>query len=163
MIAALAVLAGGGLALDLLRFRVSWVNREFLRRLALLLKQDEGHRINGATYVVVGALFAFLLYGPEVAAPALLFMSVGDPAAALVGRRVPGPRLFGKSPGGTAAFLAVSLVVVAVLVGAGANDYHWGLLVGAAVAAIVELLPVPPDDNLAIPLIGGASMHFLGV
>ena len=163
MIAALAVLSGGGLALDLLRFRVSWVNRQFMRRLAPLLKHDEGHRFNGATYVVVGALFTFLLYGPEVAVPALLFLSVGDPAAALVGRRVPGPRLFGKSPGGAAAFLAVSLAVVAVLVGAGANDYHWGLLVGAAVAAIVELLPVPPDDNLTIPLIAGAAMHFLGV
>ncbi len=163
MVVALAVLSAGALGLDLVRFRVSWVNSRFLRWLAPLLKDDEGHRVTGATYLVVGALFAFLLYGPEVAVPVLLFLSLGDPAAALVGRRMPGPRIFGKSPGGSAAFAAVALAVVAVLVGSGANDYHWGLLVGALVAALVELVPVPPDDNLAIPLVAGASMRLFGV
>ncbi len=163
MVAALAAVSAGGLGLDLVRFRVSWVNSRFLRWLAPLLKDDEGHRFTGATYLVVGALFAFLLYGPEVAVPVLLFLSLGDPAAARVGWRMPGPRIFGKSPGGSAAFLAVALAVVALLVASGANDYHWGLLVGALVAALVELVPVPPDDNLAIPIIAGASMHLFGV
>ena len=163
MIVALAVVSAWGLGLDLVRFRVPWLNRQFLRRLAPLLKHDESHRITGATYLVVGALFTFLFYGPEVAVPALLFLAAGDPAAALVGRRFPGPRLFGKSPGGAAAFVAVSLVTVAMLVGGGANDFHWGLLIGALVAALVELLGLPPDDNMTIPLIAGASMHFLGV
>ena len=163
MIAALAVLSAGGLGLDSARFRLSWLNRQFLRWLAPLLKPDEGHRVTGATYLVVGALFTFLFYGPEVAVPAMLFLSVGDPVAALVGRRMPGPRIFGKSPGGSAAFVVVSLALVGVLVGAGANEYHWGLLVAALVAALVELLPAPPDDNLTIPLIAGAVMHFLGV
>ena len=159
----MAVVSVGGLGLDLVRFRLSWVNSRFLRWLAPLLKDDESQRFTGATYLVVGALLAFLLYGPEVAVPVLLFLSLGDPAAALVGRPMPGPRIFGKSPGGSAAFAAVALTVVALLVGSGANDYHWGLLVGAVIAALVELVPVPPDDNLAIPLIAGASMHLFGV
>lgn len=163
MVVALAVVSVGGLGLDLVRFRLSWVNSRFLRWLAPLLKDDESQRFTGATYLVVGALLAFLLYGPEVAVPVLLFLSLGDPAAALVGRPMPGPRIFGKSPGGSAAFAAVALTVVALLVGSGANDYHWGLLVGAVIAALVELVPVPPDDNLAIPLIAGASMHLFGV
>ncbi len=163
MVVALAVVSAGGVGLDLVRFRVPWVNSRFLRWLAPLLKDDEGHRFTGATYLVVGALFAFLLYGPVVAVPVLLFLSLGDPAAARVGQRMRGPRIFGKSPGGSAAFTAVALAVVALLVGSGANDYHWGLLVGALVAALVELVPVPPDNNLAIPLIAGASMHLFGV
>jgi len=69
MVAALAVLSGGGLGLDLLRFRIQWLNQQFLRWLSPLLKSDEGRRITGATYLVVGALFTFLLFGPEVAAP----------------------------------------------------------------------------------------------
>ena len=163
MVAALAVLSGGGLGLDLLRFRIQWLNRQFLRWLSPLLKTDEGSRLTGATYLVIGALFTFLLFGPEVAVPALLFLSLGDPAAAIVGRRMPGPRIFGKSPGGTAAFVALSLVTVGVLTGSGAVDYHWGLLIGALIAGLVELAPVDLDDNLTIPLIAGASMHFLGV
>ena len=113
--------------------------------------------------MVVGGLFAFLFFGSDVAVPALLFLSLGDPIAALVGRRMPGPRVLGKSPGGTAAFVIVALAVVAVLVGSDAIDYHWGLWLGALIAGIVELAPVPPDDNLAVPLVGGAAMHFLGV
>jgi len=163
MVAALAVLSGGGLGLDLLRFRFQWLNQQFLRWLSPLLKSDEGRRFTGATYLVMGALFTFLLFGPEVAVPALLFLSLGDPAAAVVGRRMPGPRIFGKSPGGTAAFVALGLVTVGALTGSGAVDYHWGLLIGALIAGLVELAPVDLDDNLTIPLIAGASMHFLGV
>ena len=127
MVAALAIVSGGALGLDLTRFRVQWVNRCFLRWLAPLLKHDEGHRFTGATFLVVAGLFSFLLFGSQVAVPALLFLSLGDPAAALVGRRLPGPRVLGKSPGGTAAFVSVSLAVVAVLVSSGAIDYHWGI------------------------------------
>ena len=101
MVAALAVVSGAGLGLDLLRFRIQWLNERFLRWLAPLLKTDEGRRLTGATYLVIGALFTFLLFGPEVAVPALLFLSLGDPAAAVAGRRLPGPSIFGKSAGGT--------------------------------------------------------------
>ena len=163
MVAALAVISGGGLGLDLLRFRVQWLNKQFLRWLSPLLKSDEGRSFTGATYLAIGALFTFLLFGLEVAVPALLFLSLGDPVAALVGRRMPGPRIFGKSPGGTAAFVALGLVTVGVLTGSGAVEYHWGLLVGALIAGVVELAPGYPDDNLTIPLIAGASMYFMGV
>lgn len=163
MVVALAVLAVGGLAFDLGRMRISGLNRFLVHWLSPLLKREEEHRITGATYLVIAAFIAFLLFHQAAAVAALLFLSLGDPAAALVGSRMPGPRVLGKSPGGTAAFIAVSLVIVSVLVGAGAVGYHWGLLVGAALAGLVELTPLPLDDNLTIPLISGAVMHLLGV
>ena len=163
MVAALAVVSGGGFCLDLIRFRFQWLNQRFMHWLSPLLKSDEGRRFTGATYMVVGALFAFLLFGAEVAVPVLLFLALGDPTAALVGRRMPGPRIFGKSPGGTVAFVGLGLATVGVPTATGAVDYHWGLLVGALIAGVVELAPGYPDDNLTIPLIAGASMHFMGV
>ena len=42
-------------------------------------------------------------------------------------------------------------------------QYHWGLLVGAVVAGLVELTPAPVDDNLTVPLLAGTAMHLLGV
>ncbi len=159
----MALLSGAGLGLDLLRFRIEWLNRQFLHWLSPLLKSDEGRRLTGATYMLIGALLTFLLFGKEVAIPAFLFLSLGDPAAAVVGRRTPGPRIFGKSPGGTVAFVALGLVAVGVLTGSGAVEYHWGMLVGAVIAGLVELTPGYPDDNLTIPLIAGASMNFMGV
>ncbi|MCH8988826.1 MAG: hypothetical protein IIA92_08475 [Chloroflexi bacterium] len=163
MIWALSFLAAGGLALDLVRFRVEWLNRLFTRWMAPLLKQDEAAHITGATYMLVAALLVYVLYGKEVAIPVMFFLSLGDPAAALVGRRMPGPRIRGKSPLGTLAFIGVGAGAAAVLIAANGIDHHWAIWVGAAVAGTVELASVPPDDNLAIPLLAGTAMHFLGV
>ena len=59
MIWALAILAGQGLALDLARFRVGWLNALFTRWLAPLLKQDEASHITGATYMLIAALLVY--------------------------------------------------------------------------------------------------------
>jgi dolichol kinase len=163
MIWALAVLAGQGLLLDLVRFRVAWLNALFTRWLAPLLKDDEAAHITGATYMLIAALIVYVLYGKEVAIPVMFFLSLGDPAAAMVGRRMPGPRIFGKSPLGTAAFIGVGAGAAAVLVAANGIDHHWALWVGAGVAGVVELASIPPDDNLSIPLLAGTVMFLLGV
>ena len=163
MVVATAALTAGGLGLDLARFRVQRLNRVFLRWLAPLLKADEGSRITGASYMAMSAMVVFLLFDRPVAVAALLFLSLGDPAAALAGRRMRGPRIFGKSPVGTAAFIAVSWTVVGVLVAAGVVDYHWGLMAGAVAAGLAELAPLPVDDNLTVPIAAGAVMFFFGV
>ena len=163
MIFALAALTAGGFALDLARFRLAWLNNLFLRWLAPLLKADESRRITGATYMMMAALVVFVFFHQSVAVAALLFLALGDSAAALVGMRTPGPRVFGKSPGGTIAFIAASWAAIGVLVAAGAVEYHWGLMAGAVVAGLVELTPLPVDDNLTVPITAGLVMHFFGV
>ena len=154
-------LAAGGLALDLARFRVSGLNRLFMRWLRPLLKSSETHRVTGATWLLLAAALAFLVFDREIAVVALLFLAWGDPAAALVGRPMPGPRVFGKSPAGTAAFITVSLLAAGILVRAGFMPWHWGFATGAVVAGLVELLPLPGDDNLWVPLAAGAVMQLV--
>jgi len=149
--------------LDLVRLKVGWLNALFMRSMASLLKEDEAGHITGATYMLIAALIVFLLYGKEVGIPVMFFLSLGDPAAAMMGRRMPGPRILGKSPGGTAAFIGVGAAAVAVLLAADGIDHHWALWVGVAVAGVVELASIPPDDNLAIPLLAGTAMFLLGV
>ena len=100
------------LGLDLIRLRIAGLNRLFVRWLAPLLKQDEDLKITGASYMLAAALIAFLVFDQQIAVLALLFLALGDPAAALVGSKTPGPRLYDKSPGGTAAFTGVSMLVV---------------------------------------------------
>ena len=164
MVWALAALAGATLLTDLARFNAPWLNRVYLRWLAPILKQDEAAHVTGATYMLIAATVVWLLYGKEVGVPVMFYLSLGDPVAALVGRRVPGPRLLGKSPGGTVAFAAVGAAAAAVLLGAEAIEHHWALWAGAGIAAVVvELASIPPDDNLTIPLVAGTAMHFLMV
>ena len=163
MIWGLSFLAAGGVALDLARFNLDWLKRLFTGMLAPLLKADEAGHITGATYMLIAALLVYVLYGKEVAIPVMFFLSLGDPAAAVVGRRMPGPRIRGKSPLGTAAFIGVGAGATAVLIAANGIDHHWAIWVGAAVAGTVDLASIPPDDNLAVPIIAGTAMHFLGV
>lgn len=155
----LGILAAGSLALDLARFRVAGLNRLFMRWLRPLLKSSEGNRVTGATWLLLAAALAFLVFDREIAVAALLFLAWGDPAAALVGWPMPGPRVLGKSPAGTLAFIGVSLLAAGVLVGAGFMPWHWGFAAGAIVAGLVELLPLPGDDNLWVPLAAGAVMQ----
>ena len=161
MIWALVALTASGLALDLVRFRVSWLNELVLNWMAPLLKQDEESHITGATYMVIAALFVFVVFGKEVAIPAILFLSLGDPAAAIVGRRMPGFRIRNKSPLGTVAFICVGSGAAAILVAANGIDHYWAIWVGAGVAGVVELASIPPDDNLAIPILAGSAMYLL--
>ena len=155
---ALAVLAAGAVVLDLTRLGIGPLNRIYLRLMAPLLKSDEEAHVTGATYMLVAGAIVFWLFGKDVSIPVMFFLSLGDPVAAIVGRRMPGPRVLGKSPGGTAAFAAVSAGAAAILVATGTVEYHWALWAGAVIAALVELAGIPPDDNLAIPLVTGAAM-----
>ena len=158
LLIAFAVLAAVSLVLELARFAIGPLNRFFLRLAAPIAKGDEDSHITGSTYMLIAALGVFWFFGKDVGVAVMFFLSLGDPAAAIVGRRMPGPRLLGKSPGGTAAFAAAGVAVAGVLVAAGAIEHHWALWAGAVIAALVELAGIPPDDNLTIPLIAGTAM-----
>ncbi len=163
LLIALTVLAAGALALELARFSIGPLNQVYLRWMAPLLKNDEESHITGATYMLIAAALVFWLYGKEVGIPVMFFLSLGDPAAAIAGRRMPGPRLLGKSPGGTVAFAAVGAAIAGALLAFGVIEYHWALWAGSGIAALVELAGIPPDDNLTIPLIAGTAMRAMGV
>ena len=147
-----------GLSLDAGRPRISRLNRLFLTVFQPILKQSESTEITGATWFLVAAFFAFYFYGPAVAVPVLMSVAVGDPAAALVGARIPGPRLWNKSPAGAVAFIAASMAAWAILSALGLGDWSWAVVLAVVVAALVELAPLPVDDNLSVPLIAGAVM-----
>ncbi len=162
MVFALAALSGLVIVLEALRVHLPKLNRSLVNLFRPLLKESEDRRVTGATYITLSSLVCFLVFDLEVAVAALFFLALGDPAAALVESwmrgRVLGWRVFGKSPIGTLAFFGVGAGVAGVLSAVGAIEYHWGFLVGVAVAGLVELVPSVIDDNLTIPLISGAVM-----
>ena len=160
-------LVGGGallsLAVDVGRQRTGFINRVYMGMFRSILKPTEATDITGATYLLFAIFFAFYFFGTEVALPVLMFIAVGDPVAALIGPRCPGPRLWDKSPVGSLAFVAASLGVWAILVAAGFGDWSWAVVITAVFAAAVELTPLPVDDNLTVPLIAGGFMVLLRI
>ena len=99
-----AILAGAlalvGLSLDLLRFRVTGINRLFLRYLRILLKSNEGSRITGATYLLIGSCLSFVLFDPNGGNCGSAFPLPGRPGGGH-SRSVSGrPEVFRKVPAG---------------------------------------------------------------
>ena len=161
MVILLAVLSGVALVVETIRCSYEPLNRVLVRWLKPLLKESEDRKVTGATHMIIASLGCFLFFDKGVAVAALLFLSVGDPIAALVGRRARGPRFWGKSPWGSLALFSASAGLSAVLWTTDVASPLWALLAGGAVAAVVELLPLPLDDNTTIPLISGGAIALL--
>jgi dolichol kinase len=108
----------------------------------------------GAFWYVVGTLLAALLLSNtnEIAA-AILTLSLGDSAATIFGVRACHPLPYNrcKTVEGSLAFFVFSLAVC-LFVG-------WIGVVLAALTAVLEGLPSPIDDNLAIPV--AAALFFI--
>ena len=148
------IVALAAVTLETLRLTHPASNRLFLSVFSPVLKRSEKSKVTGATHFAVAAYFCFLLFGHTAAIPALLFHAVGDPAAALIDRRAPGPRLQGRSPIRMAAYVATGMVVWAVICSLHLGEWSLAVFAALVAAALVELLPSPVDDNLAAPLIG---------
>ncbi len=154
LLAAMTVLM---LLLELARRQTTWGWRFYHAFMGPVTRPEEARRLTGASYVMVGDLAAAILFTPTIAILAMLFMSIGDPAAAFLGRR------YGRTPigdktveGGLGCFVVCFLLTLpaglslAVSVG------------GAAGASIAELVPRRwLNDNLTMPIISGAFMTLL--
>ena len=160
-IQAAIALAGGALALsilgELLRLRFALLNRWLVGSISFLLKPDEDFKVLGSTYLIAAAFLALVLFPTTVAVAALLFTTVGDPVAAIVGERVGRRRIFRKSLEGSGAMLGAALAV-AVLLSPIYTLPAMTLVVGAVIATAVEASPIPLDDNLTVPIISGGAM-----
>ena len=151
--------------IDIARFRRwalwSWVA-------AILTPIIREHEISGgftgASYILTTSTITIMLFPKTIAIAALVFIIVGDTAAALIGRKYGRVRyLGGKSLEGSAAcfissFLA-SLLVPGLPVMAG--------LIGAFTATVVEACSGSLDDNLTVPLAAGLAMlgvmYYMGI
>ena len=161
MVGLLSVLSGLAILVETARFTYPPLNRRLVPLFRPLLKPDEDEKVTAATYMTIAALGCFLFFDKGTAVAALLFLSVGDPVAALTGSRAKGFRLAGKSPWGSAGFFSVAACLSLVLWGSGVASPLWALMAGGAVAALVELSPRPLDDNATVPLISGGAIALM--
>ena len=141
-----------------LRFRYQALNQWLLKLLRPLLKRKEDRSPLGSTYWLVATPVVIGLMAQPVAVLALFYTSIGDSLAALVGERQGRFPLWGKSLQGSAAFLASSLAIGGLLLATGLETTLAVMLVGALAATLLELLPLPFDDNLRVPLGSGVVM-----
>lgn len=109
-------------------------------------------------YFAVGILLALLLFRTSVSSAAIAIFAFGDSTASIFGRpfsKRPWPfnkakTLEGSLAGFFFAFLAGSFFILPLKA-----------LVGAAVAMIVECLPLPVNDNILVPLCTGLTLMLI--
>ena len=120
--------------------------------------RDRGYFVMGPVTLGLGALFALLLYPPEVAAIAIYALAFGDGFASLVGKffgRLRPVFLCGKSvEGSLACFFAVLICAYGV-----SFDMRVALT-AAFTAMLVEVLPLGDFDNIALPITVGMAVYF---
>jgi len=142
------------ITVELLRMNVSFIRNLFSNVFGKLLRMHEYKKITASTWLFIGAFFTILFFPKEVAVISLLFMSVGDSCAALVGKKWGKIKIFDKTLEGSFAFLS-SAIFISLLY---REIPYYSSFVGAFFATIAELLPLPLNDNLTIPLITGLSI-----
>jgi dolichol kinase len=155
--AALLAAAAVFLTVDVLRLRERRIGNLFHRLFGEIVREHERNTLLGSTSLVISALLTAYCFEKSIVVASLLFLTVGDTTAALVGKTYGKTSIFGKTfEGSLSCFLACSLIAVVVpgippTVG----------VAGALVATLFELLPIPLDDNFRIPLAAGFMMQLL--
>jgi len=147
------------LAVDLARLRIPAFNQLIFTRFGSFIREGERYKLTGTAPYVLGIALSLYAFSLEVATAAICFLAFGDVSATTVGERYGRTKIGEKSLEGTIAFTAAALLSALLLPAIGVHLMTGIIILGAVVAAVVELLPLPVNDNLAIPLIAGGAME----
>ena len=153
-------LTASAVALDVLRIHERRVRTFFRQFFGEMIREHERMSLLGSTYLLLAALLAIELFPQPVAATAIGFTVVGDAFGALVGRAWGRHRIFNKSLEGGLGCLVACLAWAAFVSTVGGVPPSVAIA-GAVVATLVEMLPIPLDDNLGITLASGYAMKLL--
>lgn len=156
----LLVLTLVAMIIDVVRIHDRHVRKFFRRFFGEMIREHERFTLLGSTYLLIAALLAVEIFPQAIAAAAIGFTVLGDSTAALVGKAWGRRRFFRKTLEGALGGLTACLVWATFLIAGGHLDWRVAIS-GALVASLVELLPIPLDDNLGVTLLSGYAMKLL--
>ena len=143
---------------DYFRKKSKIIKKLFIIFFNKMLREHElKGQFTGATWVMISASVTILVFPKYIAIISLIFMSIGDTFAALIGRKFGKLKIYDKSFEGFLGGLIVCLVAA----------YYYDPLpfyisgVGALTAMLFETLPLPLDDNFRIPIGSAIIMTIL--
>lgn len=157
MIILLSAIFAGSLIADILRYYSKWFNDLYMKIVGPVLRSHEvklkGVTFTGATYLMFAALLSVIIFPKEIAISAIFLMTIGDAAAAVVGKSFGKVKIFTKTlEGGLAFFMAgVAIVFFAPKLSNNVDELYIGVA-AVFLTSIVEVLPLKLDDNITVPI-----------
>lgn len=109
-------------------------------------------KLTGTTYFLIGIFIIIILFEKNIAIASIFFLILGDAGSAIVGVNYGKIKLFGKKTlEGSLAFLAIDLVAgLFFLLTHLLSINPFVLISGVFISTLVELFPIPIDDNLTV-------------
>jgi len=150
------------LIVDILRLNSPRINEHFFHLFSPLIAPKDSHQLNGSTYYLISSFLSILLFPKEVAVLSMLYLSMGDSTAAIIGKKFGKTKIFDKTLEGSLSCLLLCFLI-------SLKFFNWKIsLVGATSAMLIELFssgdfrsPLLLDDNLLIPLLSGGILLLL--
>ncbi|MBR9976032.1 MAG: dolichol kinase [Bacteroidetes bacterium] len=137
--------------------------RVFGRMLRAHEKTQQKKTLNGATWVLLSAVFCVLVFPKLITITAFAILIISDTTAALIGRRFGTKKFNDKTLEGTSAFIVSAAIVILFTpkVQHIAAEYVIAMVSGI-VGAVAEVFSFNIiDDNFAIPVAIGLAMWLM--
>lgn len=154
----LGIVGGAWICLDLIRLRNPRANELTLRIFGKLMRREELKSISGNTFYILGITTIVFFFPKPIVLLSVLYLAIGDPVAAIVGTLWGRNRLIGKkSLEGAVANLLFSALATALVAVFYFHFTPYRTLAlaafGGLISSVVELFPLPIDDNFTIPVL----------
>ena len=159
MLSILVFLTLFALLVEFLRNNGGYFSKWFHSIFHFMLRDNESKgKHTGATWLLIGWTITVMLFKMPIAVAALLFLSIGDSFAAIVGKLYPIIKIGNKTLSGTLSGFVASFSIVLII-----NQSLLPIIIlsGSLVAMAVELFPSRLNDNLTIPIFSGLIMMYL--
>jgi dolichol kinase len=153
------VLFAAVLGLDSIRLFIPAMNRFIFKWFGGIIRRNEEHKLTGTAPYILGIGLTLYFYETSVATTAICFLAFGDVAATAVGERYGKIKIGDKSLEGTTAFAVTAICAGFLLMFLGVHLFTWVTILGALVAAGIELYSLRINDNLMIPIVSGGVME----
>lgn len=147
------ICAAGALALDLVRLYtgLDWWIYEHLTR------EYEQNNIAGYVLYMLSSAVAWFVFDPQIAIPAILMLTLGDPISGMVGS---GELRFLKRPKALAIMFSACTLIAAPFHYATPTVVAAGALGGTLADGVkLSVKSYIIDDNLTIPVVAGVAMQ----
>lgn len=154
--------------IEVLRLRMSSVNKVAIKVLKPIMRQNEVEKISGTPFYVGAVLLSIIVFPKTIAILSILFLAVGDPVSSIFGILYGNKSIRfknGKSLIGTFAGMFVCFLIASIYLYYGDQLPLSTAIVIALAGGIAgggaEMIPLEIDDNFSIPIISGLAMWFI--